>query len=213
MKDKHRFIDDLVSELRPVRPLASPFKRAAFFFLLAVLVHAVLLGLFPGYKSTWSERFLANRFLAFEILAALILSGALLYRSFTAGIPGERVSALGGLALGFSFTLLVLFLGLSRPRGLSAHWSAPPDCALEVFLLGLAGSLFAYRQFMRGYPRNSPLEKVAVVFAGGLIPATLMQMACVYEPMHGLIFHYGPLLVLIPAGLPIFNLLRGARNS
>jgi hypothetical protein len=73
-------------------------------------------------------------------------------------------------------------------------------CNLEVVCYGGGAMFFLLLVARRGYLRPSPGTSLMFGVVGGLIPATLMQIACIYDPWHAVSHHYGPILLLMVIG-------------
>jgi hypothetical protein len=73
-----------------------------------------------------------------------------------------------------------------------------PHCNLETILYALPPLLLGLWQVRRLYPLRPVQTALAVGLAAGLFGAWYMQLACMYEPAHGLVLHLLPGLSTVP---------------
>lgn len=205
---QNKFIQDLVEDLSPDRNW-RPEWRALTWWLVALLANASVMAWVQLYRPHFLTDLLTYPRFSLEILSAFILGSFLIYRSFIALIPGANaptwVNRIGVLsAFLFIATLVVSFKDASPPASTTG---ARAYCVEEVFIYGLV-SVISLIYFIRKTNFKVSLDKFWIMgLAAGLIPATLMQMACMYGPMHSLLLHYGPILLvsLIALSLRLFK--------
>lgn len=202
---KHdELIQSLKADLTEVTaPL--PLGRVAVLWLVLSSVYVLTLGAAiapfrPGYDSQLLD---SPRFML-EMLMGLGAAACFLYTALAASVPGvdtrwyRRVGwlLLGGwlsqFALGFEFpTFEPSMLGKRDYCVWEAYlYSVPP----LIVLIGMQRRRFV-------------LEPVRAIcfgaIASGLIPAMMMQLACMYEPLHILKFHVLPVAVLAVVSVSI----------
>ena len=196
--DPNKFIDHLVADLKPTPPLRSPgFRAVITFSFLAVVTALTMLWVHdyrPGFWAQLSEHW---RFIA-EIVSGVALTLSTFYIVFASSIPGERVSRglkLTCLASFFIFAgSLVIGFGMASPE--SSKLGARPFCELEVLIYGglsMGGLFYLLRN---GIIVSYSSQNLMLGFSAGLISALIMQMACMYDPLHGLLYHFIPALLL-----------------
>jgi hypothetical protein len=126
----------------------------------------------------------------------------LFYTIFVSNIPGEKIPC---AARALNVVLPVLFAGavlfgffMDSPE--ASRSGSRPLCDLEVLIYGggaLAGFLFLLQ---RGIIASGNWSRWRVGWATGLVSALTMQLACMYDPLHGLLFHFGPAFILALLG-------------
>lgn len=187
-----KFIDGLVADLKPVKPLLPIKVRTLVWFIIqTVIVSGVLFALAP-----WRPGFLEDlqrpRF-ALEIvlwLLSIVWLGGLGLQSV---IPGAEKKWMRSV----SFIPLILLVGglclsLVSPARAPTMLGKRPLCFLEVIIYSLIPlTHFAYllrKGFIVKYGRSIVLMGLSC----SLIPAALMHVACMYNPMHVILFHLLP---------------------
>ena len=94
----------------------------------------------------------------------------------------------------------LVFDALNVPAEASAA-GARHACWLEVLLYGGLALIALLLMARRAMLRFSPLAACVFGLVAGLVPAALMQLACMYHPYHGLVCHFGPVLILVVLSL------------
>ena len=102
--------------------------------------------------------------------------------------------------MGLVFAASLILGWLETPAETSAA-GARSACWLEVLLYGAVGLIALLLMARRAMPRFSPVAACVFGAVAGLVPAALMELACMYHPHHGLLCHYGPVLLLGVLGL------------
>jgi len=212
-KDRETFIRDLVTGHRPVRPLASPLPRTIGWFLLTLVANIVIMTLVQRFRPGFAGQLVSAPRLLIEVAGGLFSVAALAYLVLAGTIPGERVPR--GVRVGIA-VLVFVFVGsiaiaLVDPSPEPSLLGARAACDLEVLCYGGASMIFLLLVARKGYLRFSPGRSLAFGVIAGLIPATLMQIACLYDPWHALSYHYGPILLLTLIGAFLSKLLASRR--
>jgi hypothetical protein len=192
------FIDALVSDLDPVRP-AVPRLRATLSWLLVswVLVGGAILASGPLREGVATEFMRSPRFVL-ELALGFAAGSAAIWAGLEFGVPGAfsaRRLWTPPLLL-FGAWILAVGSGLIDLRmpvtldGMRAH------CFLQTFLISLPPYTMAL-YFLRGRTAYSQTSAGLLVgAAAAAIPALWMHVACQAEPMHVLIFHLSPILIV-----------------
>ncbi len=137
-----------------------------------------------------------------ELLSGILLSFLALYIAFKKLIPGETISS----PLRFSSQvssatfLIALVIGFFLISPESSPEGARAFCDVEILIYGggwLTGLVFLSRH---GLLKTGGWENYLYGFSAGMVPAVIMQIACMYDPWHALIFHFGPVLILTFSG-------------
>ncbi|MCB0329763.1 MAG: DUF1109 family protein [Bdellovibrionales bacterium] len=210
--EKKQFLDDLVADLRPVSVLPSPISRAILVCGIAIPVIFSAMYLYQPFRTGVSAFWGSAALFQIEIFLGLFSASVLVFAGFLLVIPGEKAqrSILTFAILSFLLWLALIFHSLLTPHIAVSMVGKREICFLEV---PFYGSLLALALFYlnRKLLIASPLW-VGICFGigAGLVPAVLMQAACMYDPMHNLLFHVAPILVVmgIAVGISLFRLKR-----
>lgn len=209
-QDKQVFIKSLAGESRRRRPLWLPSYRALLWFVLAFIVSAGLMHSVQAFRPGFAEQLAHHPFFLIEILSGLLLAPLGAYLALVHTIPGERISRKA--VIGFGLLLLAFVVSLAAGFSHFAPESTPVGarhaCWKEVIVYGTACLLIFGLLVRRGVVRFSWTLGLLYGLLAGVVPAALMQLACMYDPMHALTFHYLPGLILVPVGLVIMRIIR-----
>jgi len=210
--DKEQFIRELVEQHKPRRPLLSPALRTLVWALIVLTGTVILTILVQTIRPGCCAQLARYPLLLVEVLTALLIVPCAAYVCFSGTVPGARVPRGARITLWCLSALLLGCLAIS-----CAHTQlSPPSsetghrhfCCIEVLLYGglaLAGFLVMAR---RGYLRFSSRRGALMGLMAGLMPAAIMQIACMYNPSHALVFHYAPTALLVCAGIVALRFLR-----
>jgi hypothetical protein len=208
-KDKQSFIKDLSAKHHRQRPLMPPLRRAVIWFAAAFIISAAWMHAVQVFRPGFVSQLAHHPFFLLEIASALLLAAAGAYAAFVHAIPGERIARgtsilLWVLTSMFIISLAAGFTGLAPE---SSKVGARHACWLEVVVYGATVLVVFLLMIRRGWVRFSLNRGLFYGVVAGLIPAALMQLACMYDPMHGVRFHYLPVVFLIPAGLLVMRVV------
>lgn len=210
IQEKQAFIKELASSPRRRRPLMLPSRRAILWFALALLISAALMHYVQVFRPGFADQLFHHPFFLIEIVSALLIAPLGAYIVMTRSIPGERAPK--SVVLGL-WVLVLLFVsgfsaGFTHFAPETSTVGARHACWMEVVAYGFVCLLMFAGMVRRGCVRFSWRLGMLYGLVAGLIPAALMQMACMYNPMHALIFHYLPVVVLVPLGLLAMRIIR-----
>ncbi len=210
IQDQQEFIKGLAGEQRRRRPLPRPSRRAFLWFALALVLSAALMVSVQVFRPGLADQFLQHPIFLVEVVGALLFSGWGAYVAMVRATPGERLSR---ASMAVATATAVLFaVGMAGSFTHLAPEStadgARHACFMEVIIYGAICLLLFVLMVRRGFVRYSWKLGLLYGIVAGLVPAALMQLACMYDPMHGLIFHYLPIVVLVPVGLLAMRLVR-----
>lgn len=198
MKKHTTLIAELSSDLAPVSPRRNINLLAlAWFVLSAVFVVAItrLVGpMRPGFLSQLATE---PRFLLETLMGVM----AILWISLLA----FRSSVPAGLSKRFAMTGLVLMalwlgqyvIGFVSPALEPSGLGKRDYCYVETLLYALpviVSGLFLVRRL---YPLRPVRTALSVGLVAGMLPALVMQLACMYEPTHIMVFHVLPGLLMV----------------
>ena len=210
--DSRQFIGELVADHRPRGALMLPGRRSAVWFAASTLLTVVFILCVQAFRPGALAQLMEYPLLLVEVLSALLIVPFAAYLCFVRTVPGARVP--GSVVLVFWLLAVTLATGLALS---CAHTGLTPPlstvgarlaCWLEVLVYGGLSLTLFLLMGRRGYLRFSSTGGALMGLMAGLLPAALMQVACMYDPSHGLLFHYAPILVLVCAGLLALRLLR-----
>ncbi|HSM12288.1 MAG TPA: NrsF family protein [Lysobacter sp.] len=197
MTDTRTLIDQLASNARPVRPLASPLRRTLLWALLAAVVIAVLvanLGLQPGVMSS------APRVVEWtgSLLTALMAA----YAVFQISVPGRSPSWawlpmpplllwLGALGWGCAGEFL-------QSGGQALAWeSASWQCAQAITMISLPlGFIMLLMVRHAGVVRPAPTAALAALSAAAMSAAGVSLFHEGESALMVLVWHLGAVAVL-----------------
>ena len=195
--NESQFLDNLANDLKPNR-FWSPVTRSMLFIVFLFVSNlAVLLyeqGFRPGFVGELSShpRFLLELLTSFSIIICCI------YFTFISFVPGFKSSPWMKYLAYASVALfgLCLYLSFQSAAPESTFAGARHNCRDEVFLYSFIGLfVFSFFAFRSAYPTH----KWGYLFMGissAMVSGTIMQIACMYSPMHALDHHYGPALLV-----------------
>jgi hypothetical protein len=197
--DRGQFIERLVAEHRPRAVLPLPGWRALRWFLAALAANAAVLWLVQPFRPGFAGQLAEHPRLLAEVGAALLAVAAGAYVFLVRSVPGERVTR----AVGAGLAGIVAVLALSLVAGLV--WTSPDfgtsgarrGCWIEGLVFGAATLASLVALVSRACPRISRRGMAVMGGLAGLLPAALMHVACMYNPGHALVYHYGPVAVLV----------------
>lgn len=209
-KDKQAFVKGLATDHRRRRPLMVPSRRALLWYAIAFVISAVLMYFVQVFRPGFASQLLHHPFFLIEIASALLFSFGGAYLLLSHSIPGERgpkrlVVGLYTLAVLFAVGLVASFTSLAPE---STTVGARHACWLEVLAYGAICLVVMIVMMRRGFVRFSWSRGMLYGLVAGLVPAALMQLACMYNPSHALVFHYLPTLVLVVLGLVLMRMIR-----
>ena len=150
-----------------------------------------------------------------EVLSGILVSFLALYLAFKKLIPGETISSPLRLSsqvitVAFLCALIISFFLISPE---SSSEGARAFCDIEILIYGggwLFGLVFMSR---KGLLKTGEWENYLYGFSAGMVPAIIMQVACMYDPWHALIFHFGPVLILTFSGPFLISRFIAFRNQ
>ncbi len=133
---------------------------------------------------------------AFEALLGLLVCAGISRAAFAIGIPDVRSqwrrarAALMLLALWLALFALAVIAPVLEPSMADKR----PLCHLEILIYAAPLTIVGLLLMRRLLPLEPAKAGAWMGFAAGLIPAYLMQLACMHEPWHNLTWHLLPTL-------------------
>lgn len=210
IQEKQEFIKELAATNRRRGPLMLPSRRALLWYVMAFIVSATWMYSVQVFRPGFSEQLLHHPLFLLELASALLIAPLGAYVTLVHATPGERVPRAAVLVLWSLATLFFIGLasGFSTLAPETSTVGARHECWLEVLEYGAICLLMFVLMVRRGWVRFSWERGILYGLIAGLVPAALMQLACMYNPMHALVFHYLPATALIPLGLVAMRMVR-----
>ena len=201
-ENRHQpLIEDLSSKLEPVRSAHPPGLIAVISFAASILL---LAGLTYSYGPLMPERLSESRLhslIAPEFLFALLagISGSL--AAHADSVPGTPMNAkiFQKISLFFS-SLLILYLlfQVFVPLYPYSDLGKRPHCGFESFLYPFVPAMITYTLIFKNRLFAQPIKSSMIYgLAIGIPMATIMQIFCMYEPVHAISYHLLPALVFV----------------
>ena len=204
MKDYKTLISGLSSGVAPVSPPRNIDLIALAWFLLStlfvVLVTLLIDPIRPGalMQLASKPRFLLETMLG--VTAILWVSLA----AFRSAIPGALTGrfATAGLFL-IALWLIQYVIGLVSPALEPSTLGDRHHCWLEAIIYSLPVTVAGLSVVHRKYPLRPVRAGLFVGLVAGMLPALFMQLACMYEPLHIIMFHILPGLLMAAVSVGI----------
>jgi hypothetical protein len=205
--------DTLINQLsQRLEPVNQPGQTTAYAvrWLTVSVVFAVGLMLFLGpFRPGWPSQLFASPQFMVETVAgcgSIMLLASLIFKL---GIPGypQRLRLIALAMVVGSLWLGLLLFGLYSPALDVSMLGKREHCYLEVVLYSWPPIIYGCYLLRRLLVTEPVLAGAIIGVCASAIPAWLMQFACMYSPSHGLIYHFSPMLLGIPAGIGASYLL------
>jgi hypothetical protein len=130
--------------------------------------------------------------------------------AFAASIPGATTRWYTRFGLAFTVLWVLDFaLGYVSPALEPSMFGKREHCALEAYLYSVPPTIAALWLQMRRYPLRPLQAAMQAATAAAMIPAVMMQLACMYAPTHILQHHVLPIAILaLATGAIVYGLRR-----
>ena len=194
--DRHKnFIDGLVENHGPVKPLMTAGKRTILAFMAYPLIIAAIMLYIHPFRANFLGAF-SNILFVIEMLAGAFSISYFMLFSFTSVIPGSYNKKSIFIALG-SFLILALLIvkGIYFPHKAASMAGKRPSCYYEVLTLGIIPFLHLIYLCNKGVMFFKFRTLMGAAFASAAIPSILMHIACMYDPFHILDHHILPVII------------------
>jgi len=196
MSEPDSTIRSLVDDLTPTGGPTRSGRTALLWWIAAMIATGVIMALVQPFRPGFVEQvFTAPRF-AFEIGLGLVVCAGMAHAAFQLGIPDIRSPwrrARGPLIL-LTIWLGLFAFALFSPVLAPSMAGKRPLCYLEILLYAFPLTLAGLIIVRRWLPLNAVTTGAWMGFAAGLIPAYLMQLACMHAPLHNIAWHLVPTL-------------------
>ena len=205
--DRHTFREELVANHGRCRPRMLPGPLALLGLISTLLATIAAMLFVQEFRPGFASQLVHHPFLLIEVASALLFAPLAAYVALIRSTPGERTPRPAVIGL---WVLIALWVagcagGFTAWAPESSAVGARPECWLEVLGYGTVFLLLFVGMVERRRIRFSWGGGTLYGLIAGLVPASLMQLACMYDPAHGLHFHYFPMIFLVIAGLALMR--------
>jgi hypothetical protein len=201
-------IRTLVDDLTPTGGPIRSGRIALLWWITAMIATGIVMAVVQPFRPGFVEQLLTTPRFAFEIGLGLVVSAALSHAAFQLGIPDIRSPwrrARGPLVL-LAAWLGLFAIAIFSPVLEPSRAGHRPMCYLEILLYAFPLTLAGLVIVRRWLPLGTATVGAWLGLAAGLIPASLMQIACMHEPIHAITWHLLPTL-----GTAAIGAMLGAR--
>ena len=208
-------IKELTKDLKPTPP--RPLICYQWFYTIIILsiigaIYTFILGLWP---SSLNELF---RFPAiFYTATALLLFILLTYQSILISIPGKqnnRLPQLLGIVAVSILLVLIYFLIKNTNQTNFFYWEGTFTCALKIILMSIIPIMFLNHQINKNYVLNKNKATVILFITSGTLGLSVITFHCpIMDPMHILLWHILPIIILGFLGLSMSYFYKKNKNS
>ena len=204
-----QLIRQLGNRLTP-SPARMPVLQIAMLWLVMSIAYVVFTMLLIGpFREGASEQLIDHPRFALENAAGFFAIVFWTLGAFVASIPG--VSTRWFKRLGSAFLVLWVLdfvVGYVSPALEPSMLGKRQACSLEAYLYSVPPTIAAIWLQARRYPLRPVQSAIHAATAAAMIPAVLMQLACMYAPTHILQHHVLPIAVLALATAAVVYGLR-----
>ncbi len=195
-------IDKLSSDLKPVgRPPAlwPQFLAWLVFSVAGVAAISLLLG---PWRPGVADQLLGTPRFTLEVLTGVLALTCLSLSALLDSVPGRASRRLRrtGWVL-FGVWVGYFLVGLAQPVFEPSMAGKREHCTLEAYLMSALPVLALVWLQNRRYPLDRIRAVAHAAAAGAMIPALLMQFACMYDARHILEFHVAPIAVVMAVAM------------
>ena len=198
MTTREQFLDQLVSDNEGGIKPYSLLRATALWLVLAwgfvVLATLWVQALRPG----WFSQLLNHPQFAFETLSGLIAIVLLSLLVFRMGVPASRRRwLLVGTVVATVVWISSFIVGLIYQPALELSMMGKREfCRYETLVFALPPLILGMFYLHRAWVLNWTLSAFGLGALSAMLPAWLMQMACMYDPAHILQAHIAPIIVV-----------------
>ncbi len=201
-KPRDTLIAELVANATPVAHPGKTDRSAALWIGLAAMIAVVLIVMNGPLRVGALEQITSTPRFLFESLLGVAAIAALGLVAFRTGIPTTTpITHRIAWPLGLLAAWIGLYLvGLVEPALEPSMAGKRTHCWLEAFLYGMPALVFGVIALRRLWPLHGIWSGALLGLASGAVPALIMQIACMYDPPHILLYHVFPGLALGAVG-------------
>ena len=195
---RREFIDDLVSDLAPVRRVTPPAQGSGLWFLGAWAVVTGMTLATGSMRQGFVGQLITSPHFLLESLLGLSVGAAALYGALRLATPGPEPTAARvgpGLALA-GLWFAVLAFGLVDPALEPSMVGKRAHCFVETFVYSIPPLVLAFVMLRRRAALQTGWTGALAGLAAAAVPALMMEFACMYDPVHILTMHLSPVPVI-----------------
>lgn len=213
-RQRENLIEDLVSDLKPVRGAGRVGTAATAWLAIAAAYSIAMLYATGPWRAGALAALATEPGFAVETLLATAAIALLARAVLRSTIPGvDLVRELTWPALFFGAWVGVYIVGLWYPAHPVSMLGKREHCVWQTVLFGLpslALMLVIGRRYLPLWPRATGLTAGT---AAAAIPAALMQFGCMYVPSHILTHHIAPIGLVALIGTAVGRFVLVGRRT
>ena len=200
--DRQQLIDALVRDATPVRWWQRATVSSGVWLVASLIYVAIATLASAPLRDGVFQQLISHPAFALEMATAVLAVVTVTHVAFATGVPGRvsrtRAWTLTGLAL--TAWLAFFAYGLVEPALTPSMAGKRHLCYVETMTLSLPPLLLGLVMLRRLYPVARSLTGFVVGAAAGMIPAAMMQLACMYIVDHVLTHHIAPIAAVSIVG-------------
>jgi hypothetical protein len=192
------FIEALVDDLVPVRPAISIGRALCSLSSIAWIFVGMAIAASGPLREGAIASLATLPWYSLEFALATLSSFTAMLAGLEFGVPGHsrKVLLLAPPVAFFSAWLGVLAYGLDNPALESGTLGARPLCDVQTLVFALPPLALALYAVKRRALFASTTTGLLMGLGATAVPAAWMQLACLYDSMHTLVHHLGPVLIV-----------------
>lgn len=191
--------DELVSELDARKPALRSTRLILLWAILSYSLVIALILVTGPLRPGWFEQLAASPRFLIEFALGLSISPVAIYFAVVLNRPEEslwqdrRIFIPFGLA---GATILLVVLAIGFPLFHVSNVGYRPHCLSETIEFTVPPMILWLVLARGGYSIRPALSGLLLGLATASPPAVAMHIACKYDPLHMLLFHFVPVCVL-----------------
>ena len=206
--DTENLIDSLAAKLEPTKPLKPHWQRALAWSLLAHALIIALAILAAPFRGTFYSQLTSQPQFLVEFLIGVSVGPLACLTAFFLAIPSDGGLKKSRIFMALSPILLqILFMTISffQPALAPSEDGHRPFCYLESGGYGIVPFLIMWFQIKKGYPWHRGWLGLYLSLASFMPAANIMYIACMYDPLHNLIYHFFPAMLMTAIATLVVN--------
>jgi hypothetical protein len=187
-------IRSLVDDLTPTGRPPNVGRSALAWCFASLLLTAAVMALVQPYRPGFISQLVEFPRFAIETLLGLAACAGIARAAFACGIPDVRAHwrrARVPLLILAAWLGLFVFALLSPVLPASTAGERP-FCFFEIFVYAAPQTVGGLLLVRRMLPLQPNVTGAWMGFAAGLLPGLLMQLACMHDPVHNILWHLLP---------------------
>lgn len=196
-------INNLVSDLRPVKKIWTPKKRTMVFFVIQLITIFTFMWIRIPFSNNLLQ--LNSPLIALQFLFFLLTVLCTLFFTFKKIIPGQHSNRIIYIFPLVSLVCLIISSYFLSGEVMILFPDKRGYCEVEIILLTIIPLSHLGYLIKKGFLFDKELLMTTLI-AGTLIPAGIMHIACKFNPTHALLYHLGPVFLITVVSLIVFIL-------